>query len=138
MDASAATVEEEEEPGKEAERRFAKLSRMITHGMTPADGDTPRVAIITSIGEPCKLRKNWRERRVRQPQYALPEPIWKIFNMLLLFVLYGQSSDLANRSAAARQIRKLVGLALIFKLALRKPAASSCWVTLHVHPQLMV
>ena len=67
VEVSVAPAEEEEELRKDAERRFAKLSRMITHGFTTVGGDTPMVANIMSIREQYMHRKNWRANRPRGP-----------------------------------------------------------------------
>jgi hypothetical protein len=47
-----------EELEHDAERQYAKLCRMILHGVTASGGDIPRAALITSIREQHNLRKN--------------------------------------------------------------------------------
>ena len=48
-------------------KRYTKLCRIITHGITSSGGTTPRAALITAIREQYKLRKRWRANSTRQP-----------------------------------------------------------------------
>ena len=65
--ATAGTPLDEETLKEEAMKRYTKLCRIITHGITSSGGTTPRAALITAIREQYKLRKRWRANSTRQP-----------------------------------------------------------------------
>ena len=64
--AAPGTSDDPEVLQEEALKRYTKLCRMITHGITASGGTSPRSAIITAIREQYKLRKRWRLNRTCQ------------------------------------------------------------------------
>ena len=65
--AAAGTPLDEETLKEDAMKRYTKLCRIITHGITSSGSSTPRAALIAAIREQYKFRIRWRANRTRLP-----------------------------------------------------------------------